>query len=81
MVMGEHDYDYHDSFLPDGCVWCDKCGGEGLVPDFENWNDENCPVCYGEGFITKDRADRRARISAELGQILANALSNSNAGG
>jgi DnaJ-class molecular chaperone len=72
--MPDPDYDYHDSFLPDGCVWCDKCGGSGLVPDFENWDDENCPVCYGEGFITKERAEKREASLKVYQEMLAKAL-------
>lgn len=68
------DHDYWESMIPDGCVTCDNCGGMGTVPDFENWDDEFCPVCHGEGHITKGQAARRAKGFKISQEILAEAL-------
>ena len=65
---------YEDDFLSDGCVTCPKCQGMGTVPDFENWHDEDCRLCFGEGEVKIERADRYDAIQADLSAVLAKAL-------
>lgn len=53
-------YDDHELFSCPHCsgfgsVEC-HCGGDLCVCD--NYGEEMCPVCFGEGEITEDRYDR-----------------------
>jgi RecJ-like exonuclease len=72
-------YDYDDD-VPEGCVYCSRCNGFGTVPDFENWDNEYCPVCDGEGYITRELSDKMNASREKFRDILAEALAENSMG-
>lgn len=70
----DYDYDYYEDDMPENCVTCDRCDGHGTVQcycggDFCLCGAEDeatCPVCYGETWITKERAAKRAAAHREI---------------
>ena len=75
------DDEYFPEDMDDGMVWCDRCQGAGIVSrdwgTFGGPDERDCPVCYGEGQITKEHAEKRGATHEEMREILAKALKES----
>ncbi len=73
----DHYDDYFDD-MPEGCVVCDRCNGDAVIDcmccgDFcccGAGDELSCPVCYGEGHITKERWEKRAAMHREIMKAL-----------
>ena len=69
------DTDYYYDPIPEGYRVCDRCNGDGVTLDPYNFYEEcTCPVCWGEGIITLEKAERRAKAHAEMAEVLRKAL-------
>jgi DnaJ-class molecular chaperone len=70
--------DDYDHSLEEGNVWCDLCQGDGFryvtLDDALGDIEETCPVCEGEGQITRGRAQKRDAARKEMSQALGKAL-------
>lgn len=72
--MSPDDYDdFYEDDMPEGHVICDRCCGHGEV-DCHCGGDLcvcgageiDCPVCLGDGSITKERWEKRAATHREI---------------
>lgn len=66
IMPSDDPYDYDP--IPDGMVVCDRCDGRGDIEIGDDCITEEvgCPVCYGEGLITKALWERREERRREL---------------
>jgi len=82
------DFDYHeiDDPIPDGMVCCPRCdgwrqvdchcGGDLCVCD--NYGEEDCPMCHGEGVVTQVRYDKWLERRREYAKVMREALDNAD---
>ncbi len=70
------DYDPYD-FLQDGYVWCFRCHGDGFlsvtIDDCLGDEERCCPVCEGEGQITRAASEKYDEQRKALQEIMAKA--------
>lgn len=78
------DYDYED--YDEGPV-CPRCDGRGTVSCHcggdlcfcENQGEKDCPLCWGEGYVSQDKADKYLEQEREMMAVMRKAWEEAEA--
>jgi hypothetical protein len=76
----------YDDDLPEDNVICPRCDGNRIVDCHcggdlcvcENYGEMDCPMCHGEGDVTKARADKYYARRREFAEQLREAMKSDN---
>ena len=77
--MSEADEYIDDGWSDGDATQCPKCNGDGIVDCYcggdlcvcTNYGEKDCGLCYGEGFVSEERAAAYLKRAREIAQAFA----------